>query len=108
MTVGLPSKRPRAVKPSAQLCRRAIAFFSLLTSLIAFNSPLGAQQRARNAGPQWGDSTGESDVYPVGDAVGVYRAVLDLLYVDGHDQPAYSLLCDTATSHDIGQCTWAP
>src|SRR5437868_1968907 len=108
MTVELPSKRPRAVKPSAQLCRRAIAFFSLLTSLIAFNSPLGAQQRARNAGPQWADSTGESDVYPVGDAVGVYRAVLDLLYVDGHDRPPYILLWDTATRQAIGPCTWNP
>ena len=57
--------------------------------------------------PPWADSIGESDVYPTGDAVGVYRAVLDLLYVDGKERPPYIVLWDTAMRQSGGPCPFA-
>ena len=50
------------------------------------------------------DTTGESNVYPIGDAVGVYRAVLDLLYVDGKEHPPVVVLWDTTQRHGSGPC----
>lgn len=68
-------------------------------------SNAGAQQRAPYGPPPWANDTiGESDVYPVGDAVGVYRAVLDLLYVDGKERPSIIVLWDTAQRTSAGPC----
>ena len=44
----------------------------------------------------WIDTTGESAVYPVGDAVDVYKAALDLLYKDGVARPSIIVMHDTA------------
>ena len=78
--------------------------FALLCVLsIAFNANAGAQQTSRNAPPRWDDSTGESDVYPIGDAVDVYRAVLDLLYIDGNQRAPYIVMIDSAQ-----RMAWTP
>ena len=74
---------------------------------VAFVSSAGAQN-SPSADPAWADTTGESDLYPVGDAVGVYRAVLDLLYIDGREHPSYIVLVDTARRMAGGPCTWNP
>jgi hypothetical protein len=55
--------------------------------------------------PPWRDTTGEPDVYPIGDAVDVYRAVLDLLFVDGDESPSIIVMLDTAeTPSNGGPC----
>jgi hypothetical protein len=50
------------------------------------------------------DSTGESPIYPTGDAIPVYRAVLDLLYLDGNKRPPVIIMLDTAEGHAGGPC----
>jgi hypothetical protein len=81
------------------------AFALLLTvSLLAIGRTAGAQQPSDVF---WvADSTGESDVYPVGDAVQVYRAVLDLLYVDGGNRPPVIVLWDRALPPLGWPCNW--
>ena len=82
------------------------AFALLLTaSLLIIGRSAAAQQRPSDV-PQYADTTGESDVYPVGDAVQVYRAILDLLYVDGGNRPTVIVLWDRA-EHPVGwPCNW--
>src|SRR4051794_24797496 len=70
---------------------------------LAFASRAGAQNSAHPSVAA-ADTAPESDVYPVGDAVGVYRAVLDLLYVDGREHPGYVVLTDTARRLAGGPC----
>ena len=62
------------------------------------------------------DTLTESPIYPVGDAVGVYRAVLDLVYHDGEKRPSVIVMLDTVEAgHAGGPCpfdkctgsTWA-
>lgn len=43
-------------------------------------------------------------MYPTGDAVAVYTAVLDLLYIDGKERPGVILLSDTARRQSGGPC----
>jgi len=74
----------------------------LLASSLAIGA--GAQTRPRNAPPSRADSIGESRVYPIGDAVGVYNAVLDLLYIDGKERPSLIVLWDTAARQSGGPC----
>jgi hypothetical protein len=107
MTVVISSKRSRVARSSSRFYGRKSAFLLLLALCLAFTTSVKGQQ-SRGAGPPWADSTGESDVYPVGDAVGVYRAVLDLLYVDGRDHPGYIILTDTARRLAGGPCAWNP
>ena len=54
--------------------------------------------------PLFDDTTGESNIYPVGDAVGVYRAILDLLYVDGRAHPPLIVIWDSAARQAGGPC----
>src|SRR2546423_1399154 len=103
MTVELSPKRPRAVSFSSRFGRSRA--FILAVASLAIASPAVAQQPPARTRPMWADSTGESDVYPTGDAVDVYRTVLDLLYVDGHDHPPYVILNDSAVRMAWGQCT---
>ena len=59
--------------------------------------------------PPWIETTGESGVYPIGDAVDVYRAVLDLYFIDGKESPPVIVMHDTAEGrHDRGPCPIAP
>jgi len=46
--------------------------------------------------PPWRDTTGQPSVYPSGDAVDVYRTVLDLFFVDGDESPSIIVMQDTA------------
>jgi hypothetical protein len=69
----------------------------------AFNAHAQAQLDP-NWMPPWADTTGESGVYPVGDAIGVYRAALDLLYIDGDKKPSIIVMHDTAEHHGDGPC----
>jgi hypothetical protein len=108
MTVTISSRRPRATRSSSRFPGRRCALLFLLVLCFAFSTRASAQQNSRNAAPPWADSTGESDVYPVGDGVGVYRAVLDLLYSDGRDHPGYIILVDTARRSAGGPCAWNP
>lgn len=55
-----------------------------------------AQRTASARVPYWADTVGESPIYPVGEAIPVYRAVLDLLYRDGDRRPPVIVLWDTA------------
>jgi hypothetical protein len=66
-----------------------------------------AQSQASPAGTRtsvFDDSTGESPLYPVGDAIPVYRAVLDLLYLDGNARPSLIIMYDTAAWRMGGPC----
>jgi len=54
--------------------------------------------------PPWADTIGESPIYPIGDAVPVYRAVLDLLYLDGSKRPSVIVMLDSADEHMGGPC----
>jgi hypothetical protein len=77
----------------------------LLASSTAFVFNAHAQaQPDPNWIPPWADTTGESGVYPVGDAIGVYRAALDLLYIDGDKKPSIIVVHDTAERHGGGPC----
>jgi len=61
-------------------------------------------QPDRRSRPPWADTTGESGVYPIGDAVGVYRAVLDVIFVDGAEHPRIIVMHDTAEVRGGGPC----
>jgi hypothetical protein len=99
MTVDISSTRPWAVLPSFQLGRLALVSLLLVASSLFLASIAEAQRRPSDQRPLPTDTTGESNVYPIGDAVGVYRAVMDLLYVDGKERPSVIVLWDTAQSH---------
>jgi len=57
--------------------------------------------------PFWDDTTAESPIYPVGDAAPVYRAVLDLLYLDGDKRPPVIIMHDSAEGKMGGPCPFA-
>ncbi|HWL40233.1 MAG TPA: hypothetical protein VNO75_08345 [Gemmatimonadaceae bacterium] len=101
--VSLP-RSPALIFPSRPRLG-AIIFLPLALSLLAAHDG-GAQQRPADRRPPQADTTGESDVYPVGDAVGVYRAILDLLYVDGRERPSVIIMLDTAQRDVGGPCSW--
>jgi hypothetical protein len=94
MTVDDYSKRP--------FFRRSLLISGLL--LLVFSGcraiKPSTQPQARTPDlhglPPWRDTTGESGVYPFGDAVDVYRTVLDLFFVDGEESPSIIVMQDTA------------
>jgi hypothetical protein len=57
--------------------------------------------------PPLADTANESPIYPVGDAVPVYRAVLDLLYLDGNKRPPVIIMVDSTEGHMGGPCPFA-
>jgi hypothetical protein len=67
----------------------------LLAATATLAANLHAQTFDPRVRPPWVDTTGESGVYPNGDAVDVYRAALDLLYIDGNKRPSVIVLHDT-------------
>lgn len=84
---------------------RVVFFAAACASLVAFASTSSAQRTpAPSRPPFWADTVGESDVYPVGEAVPVYRAVLDLLYRDGNRRPSVIIMWDTAERRSSGPC----
>lgn len=82
----------------------SVLSLALVAASFLSGSDADAQRRPYNGPPPWADTTGEPGVYPIGDAVGVYRAILDLLYVDGRERPPYIVLWDTATRQSGGPC----
>jgi hypothetical protein len=90
------------ISPS-QLGRHAVLFLLQLAASVSIGSPASAQTKS-NVHPVFADTTGESDVYPIGDAVGVYRAILDLLYVDGKQRPPSIIMWDSAMRFGSGPC----
>jgi len=66
-------------------------------------TPVNAQNDPRRQLPP--DKTlGAPTVYPVGDAIPVYRAVLDLFFVDGEDRPGVIVMHDTAEGRSNYAC----
>ena len=81
---------------------------ALLAFFAAFASSSGAQfSPVPIKDPPWADTTGESPIYPVGEAVPVYRAVLDLIYLDGNKRPSVIIMRDTAEGRMGGPCAFA-
>src|SRR3954467_6954737 len=74
--------------------RVAMVFSCAVFAAIASTS--SAQVGRTPGAPPWTDTTGESPIYPVGEAIPVYRAVLDLLYLDGDRRPPVIVMWDTA------------
>lgn len=85
----------------------------LVVTLLAASAGIPSIGRAQlspvplKSPPPWADTTGESPIYPVGDAIPVYRAVLDLLYLDGDKRPPIIVLHDTAQRGLGGPCPFA-
>jgi len=78
---------------------RAVVFNCLLVAIATMSTATFASGQSRpdpRARPPWADTAGESGVYPHGDAVDVYRTVLDLLYRDGEKRPTVIVMHDTA------------
>lgn len=50
------------------------------------------------------NTVGASTIYPAGDAIPVYRAALDLFFVDGEDRPGVIVMHDTAESRSGYAC----
>jgi hypothetical protein len=104
MTVDGGSRRP--FRASYTLARRIFVSLFLL-ACSGINPATHPQVPAPDLHglPPWRDTTGEPDVYPIGDAVDVYRAVLDLLFVDGNESPTVIVILDTAeTPSNGGPC----
>jgi hypothetical protein len=82
---------------------------ALLTAFAAFASSSEAQLNPAAAKtPPWYDTVAESPIYPVGDAAPVYRAVLDLIYLDGNARPPVIIMLDSAEGgHAGGPCPFA-
>jgi len=84
--------------------RCALLFLTALASASIGGDAAAQVQPDLRGRPLWADTTGESGVYPIGDAVGVYRAVLDLLFVDGAERPRIIVMHDTAEGRGGGPC----
>lgn len=84
--------------------RLALLSLTVLASALICGDAAAQVQPDPRGRPPWVDTTGESGVYPIGDAVGVYSAVLDLLYVDGAERPRIIVMHDTAEVRGGGPC----
>jgi len=75
-------------------------FAFLAAVFVALSSGVRAQvARAPTTVPFWDDTLSESPIYPIGDAIPVYRAVLDLIYLDGNKRPSVIVMLDSAVGH---------
>jgi len=84
--------------------------FSLLlaASVLIAREAHGQRSPVPLKDPPWADTTNESPIYPVGDAAPVYRAVLDLIYLDGSKRPPVIIMVDSAEGgHVGGPCPFA-
>jgi len=80
-------------------------FAFLAAVFVALSSGVRAQvARAPTTVPFWDDTLSESPIYPIGDAIPVYRAVLDLIYLDGNKRPSVIVMLDSAVGHMGGPC----
>jgi hypothetical protein len=78
--------------------------FLVLTATFGIAVCALAQAGSPSGRPPWADTTGESGLYPNGDAVYVYRAALDLLYNDVGRRPSVIVMHDTAELAGDGPC----
>ena len=85
---------------------RLLPFLLVASVLIAWEAH-GQLSPVPVKDPPWADTTNESPIYPVGDAVPVYRAVLDLIYLDGSKRPPVIIMVDSAEGHMGGPCPFA-
>jgi hypothetical protein len=84
------------------------SFVVLFAAFAVFAARGGAQlSPVPVKNPPWADTTNESPIYPVGDATPVYRAVLDLIYLDGSKRPPVIIMLDTAEGRVGGPCAFA-
>lgn len=74
----------------------------LAASVLIAREAHGQRSPVPVKGPTWPDSTKEAPIYPVGDAAPVYRAVLDLIYLDGSKRPPVIVMLDSAEGGHIG------
>jgi len=84
--------------------RRALLSLTVLASASIAGDAAAQVQPDPRGRPPWADTTGESGVYPIGDAVSIYRAVFDLLFVDGAERPRIIVMHDTAEVRGGGPC----
>jgi hypothetical protein len=86
-----------------------LAFLFLCATVGGFASPARAQGSPAPAKITfWDDTANESPIYPVGEAAPVYRAVLDLIYLDGSKRPPVIIMLDSAEGgHMGGPCPFA-
>jgi hypothetical protein len=84
--------------------RVAILFFCAAVTFGTTPSTSAAQSSPTAKIPS-ADTADESPLYPVGDATPVYRAVLDLIYLDGSKRPSVIIMLDSADGrHTGGPC----
>lgn len=76
----------------------------LPAAALALTAQLDAQTPADPPSLSRIDTTAASGIYPIGDAVDVYRAALDLLYIDGKQRPSVIVVHDTAEPPGSGAC----
>lgn len=81
--------------------------FLLAASVVIAWEAQGQKSPVPVKDPPWADTTNESPIYPVGEAVPVYRAVLDLIYLDGNSRPSVIIMLDTAEGRTSGPCAFA-
>jgi hypothetical protein len=96
----------RAIPAGVRGSRLHLSLFNFAI-LICGAAHAGAQvkmPRGYPGPPPWADTARESNVYPVGDAVGVYTAVLDLYFIDGAERPTIIVMHDTAEGRSGGPC----
>jgi hypothetical protein len=84
----------------------------VLGALLAASALIASQAHGQHSpvpvkDPPWADTTNESPIYPVGDAIPVYRAVLDLIYLDGNKRPSVIIMLDSAEGRMGGPCAFA-
>lgn len=97
--------RRRLAKKGSSSLPRTISVVSLL---LAGSVLIAGEARGQQTPiPFWDDTLSESPIYPVGDATPVYRAVLDLIYLDGNKRPPVIIMLDTAEGHMGGPCPFA-
>jgi hypothetical protein len=102
-----PGARVASSAHDSSYCMR-VALTALLAFFAALVSSSGAQlSPVPVIAPAWADTTNESAIYPVGDATPVYRAVLDLIYLDGNKRPSVIIMLDTAEGRMGGPCAFA-
>lgn len=81
------------------------AISRLLSLLLSASAIVTSEAHSQQSPvPFWDDTLNESPIYPVGDAIPVYRAVLDLIYLDGDKRPSVIIMLDSAVGRMGGPC----
>ena len=81
------------------MCRILFSCLLFASSALACARQALVATAGRGGRPPQADTTGRSRVYPIGDAVDVYRTVFDLFFMDGDESPTIIVMHDTAEGH---------